>query len=104
MAISAQSVVDRIQKQLGSGWENTPVDTFMAGKPETAVTGIVTTYAPTLEVLRKAVAGKKNFIISRESPWWARHPSQFRPRHRWLWRRHATGHVGTGAHRPGLNG
>ena len=32
----------------------------------------MTTFAPSLEVLRKAVAAGKNMIISRESPFWAR--------------------------------
>jgi putative NIF3 family GTP cyclohydrolase 1 type 2 len=72
MAITAQSVVDRIQKKFGPGWMPTPVDAFMAGDPGIEVTGIVTTYAPTLEVLKKAVASGKNMIISRENPYWAR--------------------------------
>jgi putative NIF3 family GTP cyclohydrolase 1 type 2 len=79
MTITAQSVVDRVRQQFGSGWKESPVDTFMAGNPDATVTGIVTTFAPTGEVLRKAVAAKKNFIISRESPWWVRDPSQRRP-------------------------
>jgi putative NIF3 family GTP cyclohydrolase 1 type 2 len=79
MAINAQSVVDRIRQKLGSGWKDSPVDVFLAGSPNTVVTGIVTTYAPSLEVLRNAVAARKNFIISRESPFWARSPAQVRP-------------------------
>ncbi len=79
MAISAQSVVDRIQKQLGQAWKNSSVDAFLAGKPDTVVKGIVTTYAPSLEVLKKAVASGKNMVISRESPWWVRDRSQIRP-------------------------
>ena len=72
MAITAQDIVGRIQKQLGSGWKESEVDIFMTGKPDTEVTGVVTTFAPSLEVLHKAVAGKKNLIISRESPYWTR--------------------------------
>ena len=72
MSITAQAVIDRIQRKFGPGWEPTPVDAFMAGKPDTEVKGIATTYAPTLEVLKKAVASGKNLIISRESPWWNR--------------------------------
>jgi len=72
MAITAQYVVDRIRQNFGSAWLTTPVDDFIAGKPETEVTGIATTYAPSLEVLRKAVAARKNFLISRESPFWVR--------------------------------
>src|SRR6516225_378636 len=72
MAITAQAVVNRIQKKFGPGWMPTPVDAFMAGDPGIEVTGIVTTYAPTLEVLKKAVASGKNMIISRENPYWVR--------------------------------
>jgi putative NIF3 family GTP cyclohydrolase 1 type 2 len=79
MALSAQSVVERVQQKIGPGWRNTPVDAFLAGKPSTEVRGIVTTYAPSLEVLRKTVAAGRNMIISRESPFWARHRAQLRP-------------------------
>src|SRR5207249_4102105 len=72
MAITAQSIVERIQQKLGPGWKDTPVDTFLAGETDTEVHGIVTTFAPSLNVLRKAAAGGKNMIISRESPFWAR--------------------------------
>jgi putative NIF3 family GTP cyclohydrolase 1 type 2 len=72
MAITAQGVVDRIRRKLGLGWQDSPVDTILAGKPDTQVTGIITTYAPSLEVLHKAVASGKNMIISRESPYWMR--------------------------------
>jgi putative NIF3 family GTP cyclohydrolase 1 type 2 len=72
MSITAQAVVERIQKKFGPGWEPTPVDAFMAGDPNIEVKGIVTTYAPSLEVLRKAAASGNNLIISRESPYWAR--------------------------------
>jgi putative NIF3 family GTP cyclohydrolase 1 type 2 len=72
MAITAQGIVDRLQQKLGSGWRDSAVDTFLAGNPDTEVKGVATTYAPSLEVLRKAVASGHNMIISRESPYWAR--------------------------------
>ena len=72
MAITAQGIVDQIQQKMGPGWKDSAVDTFMAGKPDTQVTGIVTTFAPSLEVLEKSVASGKNLIISRESPFWMR--------------------------------
>jgi putative NIF3 family GTP cyclohydrolase 1 type 2 len=72
MAITAQAIVDRIQQKLGSGWKEPSVDTFLAGNRDSEVKGIVTTYAPSLEVLRQAVAVGKNMIIGRESPFWAR--------------------------------
>jgi putative NIF3 family GTP cyclohydrolase 1 type 2 len=79
MAITAQAIVDRIKKTTGPGWKSTSVDAFLAGNPQSSVKGIVTTFAPSLEVLHKAVASGKNMIISRESPYWARDRAQIRP-------------------------
>ena len=78
MTITAQAIVDRIQQKLGSGWRDTSVDTFLAGNRDSEVKGIVTTYAPSMEVLHKAVAAGKNMIISRESPFWSR-PNSLTP-------------------------
>jgi putative NIF3 family GTP cyclohydrolase 1 type 2 len=72
MALTAQAIVGRIQQKLTPGWKDNPVDSFVAGSPDTEVKGVVTTFAPSLEVLHKAVASGKNMIISRESPFWAR--------------------------------
>jgi putative NIF3 family GTP cyclohydrolase 1 type 2 len=71
MGFTAQNMIDRIKRQLPN-WKDPSVDTFLAGKPDTEVKGIVTTFAPSLEVMHKAVASGKNFIISRETPFWAR--------------------------------
>lgn len=65
MEVAAQQIVDRIQKNLGVPWKTPTVDGFDAGSPDMPVTGIVTTFAPTLEVLRRAVADKMNMIIAR---------------------------------------
>lgn len=72
MAITAQAVVDRIRQNIGSGWKDTPSDKFIAGKPDIEVKGIATTFAPSLEVMEKAVASGKNLIITRESPFYSR--------------------------------
>ena len=72
MSITAQAIVDRIQQKIGPGWKDTAVDAFMAGSRDSEVKGVATTYAPSLEVLRKAVAAGRNMIVSRESPYWAR--------------------------------
>jgi putative NIF3 family GTP cyclohydrolase 1 type 2 len=79
MAITGQSIVDRIHQEIGPAWKKTSVDTFLAGKSDSEVKGIVTTFAPSLEVLRKTVASGRNMIISRESPFWARDAAQIRP-------------------------
>lgn len=78
MAVNAQAIIDRIRQQIGAQWKETSVDAFLAGDPETTVTGIATSYAPSLEVLEKAVAAGKNLLISRESPYWARDAAQIR--------------------------
>lgn len=72
MALTAQQVVDQVQENLGVPWNNRTVDIFHSGRPDSPVSGIVTTYAPSLDVLRRAVAAKRNMVISRESPFWAR--------------------------------
>ena len=41
-----------------------------AGNTQSQVTGIVVCYAPTVDILRRAVAEKRNFIISREHPFY----------------------------------
>lgn len=76
MALTAREVVDRIQRQIGPAWKSSPVDRFHSGNGESDVLGIVTTFAPSLEVLRRAVAAKRNMIISREAPFWARGGAQ----------------------------
>lgn len=62
--ITAQQIIDRIKKQSGSTWTDSLVDIFQIGQPQTIVSGIVTSYSPTIEVLQKAVKAKKNFIIT----------------------------------------
>jgi putative NIF3 family GTP cyclohydrolase 1 type 2 len=74
--ISSQDLIDRIQKHLGVPWQSQRSDGFsdgiQLGSPDTAVTGIVTTYTPSLEVLKRAVASGKNTIICREAPFYSR--------------------------------
>lgn len=72
MPITAQTVVDRIRQRCGAGWRESEIDAFVTGRPETEVRGIATTYAPSLEVLHKAVAQGRNMIVSLESPFWMR--------------------------------
>ena len=65
-AVTAQEVVDRIQKSFGVEWRADSVDTFKAGDPATAVTGIVTTALASLDVLGHAVKAGANLIITCE--------------------------------------
>ena len=74
--ISAQGLLDRIQKNVGVPWQSQRSDGFsdgiLFGKPETSVTGIVTTYTPSLQVLKRAVGSGKNTIVCREAPFYSR--------------------------------
>ena len=67
--MTAQEIVTRIQQKLaetGITWRATTVDTFKAGRPETAVRGIATTGMATLDVLRRASSAGRNFVITHE--------------------------------------
>lgn len=64
--LTAQQVIDRIKAHTGGSWSVDTVDTFKAGDPRTPVTGIVTTFAATFDVLQRAAASGKNLIITHE--------------------------------------
>ena len=74
--ISSQGLLDRIQKNVGVPWQSQRSDGFsdgiLFGSPDAAVTGIVTTYTPSMHVLRRAVTSGKNTIICREAPFYSR--------------------------------
>lgn len=71
-AVTAQEVVDRIKKNIGVEWKPDSVDTFKAGDPSTAVTGIVTTSLASLEVLGRAVKKGANLIVTSEPTFYSR--------------------------------
>jgi putative NIF3 family GTP cyclohydrolase 1 type 2 len=64
--LTAQQVIDRIKTKAGGSWQGDTVDTFKAGDPNTPVTGIVTSFMSTLDVLQRAAASGKNLIITHE--------------------------------------
>jgi len=67
--MTAQDVVTRIQQKLagdGIAWRAQTVDTFKAGRPDTAVRGIATTGMATFDVLRRASAAGRNFVVTHE--------------------------------------
>ena len=64
--LTAQQVIERIQKNVGVPWKAQTVDSFKAGDPNTPVTGIATTMMATFDVLRRAAASGKNLIITHE--------------------------------------
>ena len=69
--ITAQQLLERIQKNVGVPWQSQRSDGFsdgvLVGSAEITVPGIVTSFTPILEVLRRAVASGKNTVICRES-------------------------------------
>lgn len=71
-AVSAQDVVDRIRKGLGVEWKPETIDTFKAGDPAAAATGIVTTAMATLDVLQRAVKAGANMVITCEPTFYSR--------------------------------
>ena len=66
MTVTAREIVDRILTEIACGLPENTVDTFKAGEPETAVTGVATTFLATLDVLRRAAAKGLNFVITHE--------------------------------------
>jgi putative NIF3 family GTP cyclohydrolase 1 type 2 len=71
--MSASQVVERIKERLaaeGVVWGPSSFDGFHLGDPDTLITGIATTFQPTLDVLQRAAAAGKNLVISHESTWW----------------------------------
>ena len=72
-ALTATQVVDRIKRKLadeGVPWGPSNFDKFHLGDPNIAVTGIAVTFEPTFGVLKRALAARKNFVISHESTFW----------------------------------
>jgi putative NIF3 family GTP cyclohydrolase 1 type 2 len=59
-------VIDEVKIHTGVPWSGPTVDTFKAGNPDEPVTGIATTFSATFDVLQRAAADGKNFIIAHE--------------------------------------
>ncbi len=74
--LTGQVLLERIQKNVGVPWQSQRSDGFsdgiLQGSADASITGIVTSFTPSLEVLRRAVASHKNTIICREAPFYSR--------------------------------
>jgi putative NIF3 family GTP cyclohydrolase 1 type 2 len=68
---SARAIVEQIKKNVGVEWKQDTVDTFKAGNPDTAVTGIAVTMMATMDVLERASAQGLNFVITHEPTFYA---------------------------------
>lgn len=67
--MTALEIVTSIQQKLSSlgiAWRAQTVDAFKAGSPGTAVTGIATTGMATFDLLKRAAAAGRNFVITHE--------------------------------------
>jgi putative NIF3 family GTP cyclohydrolase 1 type 2 len=68
--ITARQIIDRIRDQCAASWKDSPADIFYAGDPDTPVTGIATSFTPSIEVLRTAVTRGKNLVITQQPPYY----------------------------------
>jgi hypothetical protein len=65
-ALTAQQVIERIQKNAGVPWKADTLDTFKAGDPATPVYGIAATAMATMEVMARASREIFNLVITLE--------------------------------------
>lgn len=72
VSITAQAVVDRIKQTIGVEWKTETVDTFKAGDPSVVVKGIAVSAMPTMDVLRLAVKGGANLVITCEPAFYSK--------------------------------
>jgi putative NIF3 family GTP cyclohydrolase 1 type 2 len=70
--LTAQQVIERIQKNLGGPWQSETLDGFKAGEPSAAVSGVATTAMATMDVLNRAVREKTNLILTLEPVFFGR--------------------------------
>src|SRR6202035_3660969 len=63
---TARQLVERIKQNVHVPWSEATVDTFKAGNPDVEVTGVATTFLANLDVLQRAAASGKNFVITHE--------------------------------------
>jgi len=67
--MTAQQIVTRFQQRLteeGIQWRAQTVDTFKAGSPDTEVRGVATSGMATFDLIQRAAARGRNFVISHE--------------------------------------
>ena len=71
--LTASEAIKRIIAATGATPPPGTVDTIKGGDPNTVITGIATTFLDTYQVLEKAVADHKNFMVTHE-PTFYNHP------------------------------
>lgn len=65
-ALTAADVVARIRAAVGVPWQAETVDRIVAGSADTPVRGVATSFMATLDVLRRAAAMDRNFVVVHE--------------------------------------
>jgi putative NIF3 family GTP cyclohydrolase 1 type 2 len=70
--LTAQQIVERIQRNLGVPWQTATLDGFTAGEPSTAVSGVATTAMATMDVLSRAGREKTNLVFTLEPVFFSR--------------------------------
>ncbi len=110
--MTVQETINKICDAICGGYHIKPTcDVLAAGDPDMEVTGIVTTFIPSVEVIRKTIEIGANFIISHEPTWfngndvtdWCENDSVYLTKKKLLddngiavWRFHDHMHFGTG--------
>lgn len=70
ISMTVQQVIDTVLNKLCGGAKISPTcDIRISGDPQMEVTGIITTFMATVEVIQKAIASGANFIITHEPTW-----------------------------------
>ncbi len=77
--LTAGDLVARMQQQVGLPWNAETIDGIKAGDPATAVTGVVTTALATLAVLKQAVDGGANVVVTHEPAFYASNDARVPP-------------------------
>src|ERR1700704_1200618 len=78
--LTARQLIERIQKNAAVPWRTQTVDTIKAGSPDTVVKGIATTMVATLELLKRASAAQRNFIVVHEPTFYSGAEDEFHAR------------------------
>jgi putative NIF3 family GTP cyclohydrolase 1 type 2 len=64
--LTADTIVERIRRSVGTPWRDRTVDGFKAGNPTTPITGVATSTMATFDVLRQAASHGQNLIVVQE--------------------------------------
>lgn len=110
-SITVQEIIDKIILDMGGGNKiEKTCDIIAAGSPKNKVTGIVTTFMATFNVIQEAVNLGANFIITHEPTWftgmdttdWCQGDSVYLAKHKYIaehditiWRLHDYMHIGS---------